>query len=94
MRTVHEYRSRIRTATTIALYDDHRRASAGWDGGGYPVICLCDECAEERGADVFLVDTFRAGEKMYGLWCACRTSTEQRARALSLPVASHLLESH
>lgn len=51
-------------ATTIALYDDHR-ASAGWDGGGYPVICLCDECAEEHGADVSLVDTFRVGEEMY-----------------------------
>ncbi len=52
-------------ATTIALYDDHGRASAGWDGGGYPVICLCDECAEEHGAAVSLVDTFGAGGEMY-----------------------------
>ncbi|MDP9437554.1 MAG: hypothetical protein M3P49_02230 [Actinomycetota bacterium] len=69
MGMVHEYRSRIRTAPTIALYDDLRRASAGWDGGGYPVICLCDERAEERGAAVSLVDTFGAGEKMYREEC-------------------------
>lgn len=56
-------------SATIGLYDDHRRASAGWDGGGYPVIRLCEECAEELGAGVSLIDTFRAGEKMYCQEC-------------------------
>lgn len=49
-------------SATIDLYDDHR-ASAGWDGGGYPVIRLCEECAEEHGANVSPIDTFRARKK-------------------------------
>ncbi len=48
----------------IGLYDDHS-ASAGWDGGGYPTICLCEGCTAKYGADVTLVYSFSAGEEMY-----------------------------
>jgi hypothetical protein len=43
---------------TIGVYDDHA-ASAGLDELEY--VYLCEECAEERGADVTSLSTIAAG---------------------------------
>ena len=50
-------------AVTIGVYDDHA-ASVSSDELEY--VYLCEECAEERGADVTHLSTTAAGD-----WACC-----------------------
>lgn len=59
---------------TIGVYDDHA-ASAGLYELEY--ACLCEECAEERGADVTYLFTLAAGREAYCGDCSLPNRTEE-----------------
>ncbi len=61
---------------TIRIYDDHR-ASADHDDGGYPTLDLCDDCAEELGTNVSVIDTSNAGEARYCAGCGSPNRVEE-----------------
>jgi hypothetical protein len=59
---------------TIGVYDDHA-ASASSDELEY--ACLCEECAERRGAEVTELSDMAAGETAYCDDCGSPNRTEE-----------------